>query len=292
VGVRQASRFLGPGAAVLASLLLAGCGGSAAPGYYLSLGDSYSVGYQPLPVPAATSGYTAVVAKATGLRLENFGCAGATTSTVLHSTGCLATAAAASHAVHYPTSTQAQAAVAFIDKHKGDIGLITITLGGNDVLRCAGQSDVLSCASSALATAQSDLATLLRQLRAAAGSHVPIIGLTYPDVFLGSWVYPPGKGAPSIARLSVGAFQDLLNPALSEAYRQEGAHFVDITAATGGYIPLTTTEDLPPYGTIPVAVARVCTYTWYCAVGNIHANTAGYAFIGQQIVKEYDRLAR
>lgn len=285
-------RFLGSCAVWgAASFVLASCGSSAAPGYYVSLGDSYSVGYQPLPVPGATSGYTAVVAKATGLRLENFGCAGATTSTILRSTGCLDAAAAATDAVRYPSEPQAQAAVSFIEHHRGDIGLITVTIGGNDILSCGGSKSVLACAESELNVVQADLRTLVTDLRHAAGGAVPIIGLTYPDIFLGSWVYPPGKAAPSIAALSVGAFQYLLNPALQQAYRSAGAHFLDVTAATGAYIPLSTTETTTSYGSIPVAVARVCSYTWYCSDGNIHANSAGYAFIGDQIVKEYAHLA-
>lgn len=284
-------RFLGSCAVLGAAFfVLAGCGSNATPGYYVSLGDSYSVGYQPLPVPGATSGYTAVVAKATGLRLENFGCAGATTSTILRSTGCLAAAAAVTDAVSYPSQSQAQAAVSFIERHRGDIGLITVTIGGNDILDCGDSKNVLTCAESEINVVQADLRTLVTELRHAAGNGVPIIGLTYPDVFLGNWVYPPGKAAPAIAELSVGAFAYLLNPALQQAYRSAGARFLDVTAATGAYVPLSTTETTTSYGTIPVAVARVCTYTWYCSVGNIHANTAGYRFIGEQIAKEYDQL--
>ncbi|MGH9917261.1 MAG: hypothetical protein ACRD6W_00075, partial [Nitrososphaerales archaeon] len=48
------------------------------PVYYVSLGDSYSVGYQPTP-SEATPGYTAYVAKKKKMTLENFGCGGATT---------------------------------------------------------------------------------------------------------------------------------------------------------------------------------------------------------------------
>src|ERR1700744_4422692 len=54
--------------------------------YYVSLGDSYSVGYQ--PVGGSTPGYTVVVAKATRLTLVNFGCGGATTTSIVSSVGC------------------------------------------------------------------------------------------------------------------------------------------------------------------------------------------------------------
>ncbi|HXW34728.1 MAG TPA: neocarzinostatin apoprotein domain-containing protein, partial [Acidimicrobiales bacterium] len=58
------------------------------PDYYLSLGDSYSVGYQPSPSPGgATFGYTGYVAKKEKLTLENFGCGGATTASMTTFTG-------------------------------------------------------------------------------------------------------------------------------------------------------------------------------------------------------------
>jgi hypothetical protein len=61
--------------------------------------------------------------------------------------------------------------------------------------------------------------------------------------------------------------------------------FVDITAATGGYLPFTQTTTLAPYGTIPVAVANVCKLTFYCQLTNIHPRTVGYTLIAQQIAK-------
>ena len=67
---------------------------------------------------------------------------------------------------------------------------------------------------------------------------------------------------------------------------------MDVTAATGAYTPLTTTVTVAPYGTIPVAVAKVCTLTWYCAVGNIHATTEGYTLIGKLVAARYATLHR
>ncbi len=36
--------------------------------------------------------------------------------------------------------------------------------------------------------------------------------------------------------------------------------------------------------TVPKAVSQVCNLTWYCQLGNIHANDAGYTLIGDLIV--------
>lgn len=260
--------------------------------YYVSLGDSYSVGYQPPPTAGATSGYTAAVAKATHLTLANFGCGGSTTASILYTKGCSFPfgPTAVTDAVHYSSQSQAAAARAFIESHKGNIGLITVSIGGNDLTKCATAPSPVSCAIAALATITTNINTLVSQLRTAAGPGVPLIGLTYPDVLLGLWVYPPGKANTGLATLSATVFKSYINPALAKAYRQAGGSFVDITAATDAYAPLSHTVLLEPYGTIPVAVARVCELTWYCSEGNIHANTDGYALIGAQIAGAYSKL--
>lgn len=272
---------------------LASCGGgaSAPPSqkYYVSLGDSYSVGYQPSPAPAATSGYTAVVAAGTHLKLVNFGCGGATTTSILQTPGCNAPYGppAATGAVAYPGQSQAAAAEGFIRQHKGNVGLITVTIGGNDVTACAKNANPISCITGVLGELGPNVTTLAMDLRAAAGPGVPIIGLTYPDVILGGWVYPPGTPNQSLATLSVTAFKSLINPQLSKSYASAKAKFVDITADTGAYQPLSQTTTLAPYGTIPTAVAMVCQLTWYCQLGNIHARTNGYQLIGQKVLAAY-----
>src|SRR6202034_1792231 len=102
--------------------------------YYVSLGDSYSVGYQ--PGKGATPGYATYVAKHTNLKLVNFGCAGATTTSLLNTIGCPAVLPNTAGGMTYPTTTQIAAATSFISQHKGHIGLITVSIGGNDVVPC------------------------------------------------------------------------------------------------------------------------------------------------------------
>ena len=282
------------GVLALLAVLTAGCASSSSSAggdYYVSLGDSYAVGYQPLPAPAATSGYTAVVASATGLKLANFGCGGATTTSILRTVGCSPPGglSAGSDAVSYPTQTQAAAAEAFIRAHAGHVGLVTVSIGGNDVTHCASQgASAIPCLAGAITTMRTNVRTLADQLRAAAGPKVPILGLTYPDVLLGLWVYPPNSPNQALASLSVTGFHDFINPALKEAYASAGGAFVDITAATGAYTPVSETTMLAPYGEIPAAVAQVCGFTWYCQLGDIHPTTTGYNFIGEQVVVAYD----
>ena len=112
--------------------------GAAGPTYYVSVGDSYSVGYQ--PGIGATTGYTGYVTKKTHLTLANFGCGGATTASIIDTVGCPDVLPHTAGAHLYPTVTQAAAADAFLSAHRGHIGLITVSIGGNDVTACAAQA--------------------------------------------------------------------------------------------------------------------------------------------------------
>jgi len=98
-----------------------------APNYYVSMGDSYSVGYQP---GSGHGGYTAYVAHRSHLTLVNFGCAGATTTSILVTIGCPLTLPHTAGAISYTATTQAAAAEAFIVAHRGHIGVITVSSVG------------------------------------------------------------------------------------------------------------------------------------------------------------------
>jgi lysophospholipase L1-like esterase len=263
------------------------------PTYYVSLGDSYSVGYQ--PGLGATPGYATYVAKHTHLTLANFGCAGATTSSLLTTIGCPAVLPNTAGGMAYPTTTQIAAATAFIAAHKGHIGLITVSIGGNDVVPCAKSSNPVGCVATATAGIKINVTSIASQLRAAAGAKVPIIGSTYPDVILGLYVYPThpaSTAAINLAKISLVAFKSLVNPALAKAYATSFGAFVDVTKATGAYTSLTRTVRTKAYGTIPVPVASLCTLTWFCKKGDIHPMNAGYTLIGKLIVAKYAAVTR
>ncbi|HUI03321.1 MAG TPA: GDSL-type esterase/lipase family protein [Acidimicrobiales bacterium] len=300
--------------AVLVEPSLAGAAPST-PKYYVSLGDSYSVGYQPAPFNSATSGYTGYVASKLKMTLVNFGCGGATTDSILTFNGVCGVDAygppAATGAGTVPAGdTQEQAAAAFISAHQSQIGLVTVSIGGNDVTPCIaaapghpvnGQTSAVPCVIAGVNTIKTNVQTLVSDLHTALGSSTaPIVGLTYPDVLLGLWVnnngtptYPTSAADQTLASESILAFQAFINPALDKAYTSV-AHgkFVDVTKATKGYTPITKLAKAPktltwvPKGTkIPKGVVYVCKYTWYCSLGNIHANTLGYTEIGKLIKK-------
>jgi lysophospholipase L1-like esterase len=278
---------------IVGALTFAGAPAQAAansPTYYVSLGDSYSVGYQPEP-GGATPGYATYVAQHTHLTLVNFGCAGATTTTLMYTVGCPAVLPHTAGDQPYPTTTQAAAALAFIAAHRGHIGLITVTIGGNDVVPCAKMPNPATCVLDATASISNNVTALATQLRAAAGPQVPIIGSTYPDVILGRYVWPsrpPSTSSLNLAKLSVTAFKAIINPALDKSYAKSDGAFVDVTEASGAYASLTHTVHTKAFGTIPVPVARVCSLTWFCTRGDIHPRNAGYTFIGRLMVGRYD----
>jgi lysophospholipase L1-like esterase len=263
---------------------------------YVSLGDSYAIGYQVTKPDgsgtATRKGFANVLPRAARsrgyrLKLVNFGCGGETTTSLLQrKTACPGPAIGGPR---YTGRTQIAAAERFLRRHRGEIGVITVSIGGNDVTACARTADPIGCVGPAVAQIKKNVGTTVRRLRAAAGPKPRIVGLTYPDVILGGWV----SGQPAdqnLARLSVVAFRQLLNPTLKAAYESvKRGSFVDVTAATGAYGSLDELVDFPPYGMIPKPVAEVCRLTYYCEFRDIHARTVGYREIADLIAASLPR---
>jgi lysophospholipase L1-like esterase len=288
---------------LLAALAVAGAvalvpaaAGAAERQLYVALGDSYATGFQRLSESSGRMTRTAYpnqvvrLARTRGwnLTLVNVGCGGATTTTVLRQRRPCPRGLRAVGGRTWGGRTQLGAAERLLRRNRGRVALVTVSIGGNDVTRCArGVPDPIGCVTTAVRAVERDVRTIARRLRRAAGPRVRIVGTTYPDVILGQWV---GDGADEqLARLSVVAFQSLINPALKRAYEAAGGRLVDVTAATGAYTPLDQTTTLEPYGTIPVAVARVCELTSYCRFRDIHMTTAGYRIIAELVARTLPR---
>lgn len=275
--------------------------GSRAPGtpadrLYVSIGDSYAAGYQPTGSSAgatSTNGFAyQLVARAaaagTTVRLVNFGCSGVTSTALLVDRGC-DPGALGPGAADYRDASQAAAAEQFLDENRRHIELVTVIVGGNDMKPCiqtstgAVRPDALACATGAVATLRTNLATLLQGVRAAVGPGVRVVGLTYPDPYLGGWT-SDSPDSRLLATGSVSLFRDTLNPALRATYSAAGAAFVDVTAAAGAYGSLTDDVTDPTYGVVPAPVARACALTFYCRYGDVHPTTAGYGLIADQVL--------
>jgi lysophospholipase L1-like esterase len=283
-------------AGVVAALLIAPAAAHAAKQkrqFYVSVGDSYAIGYQPSvvhPAGGTRNGFAyqlPALAKQRGYRfkLVNFGCGGETTASLLErTTRC---AGPAPGGPDYTGKTQIAAAERFLSAHRGKVGLITVSIGGNDVTMCARQPDPVPCVTAAVAAIRQNVGVAAKRLRAAAGKKVRIAGITYPDVLLGRWVGP--DASQDLAKLSIVAFKNVLNPTLKQAYESVGGRFVDVTAASGAYGSLDETTTVAAYGVIPLPVAKACEYSYYCEFRDIHARTEGHRLIAQLIARTLPR---
>jgi lysophospholipase L1-like esterase len=278
----------------IAALAIPATADAAKRNLYVSLGDSYATGFQPSVVDqqrGTRNGFAYQVPglardRGWNLKLVNFGCGGATTTSLLEQTEKCEGPGPGGHG--WGGRTQIGAAERFLRRNRKRVALVTVSIGGNDVTRCARDANPIPCVVAAVQTIEENVTETAERLRAAAGRKVRIVGTTYPDVILGQWVGPNAN--QGLARLSVTAFRDFINPTLKRAYKGAGGKLVDVTAATGAYDSLDqTTDRLAAYGTIPLPVAKVCEYTYYCEYRDIHARTSGYRLIAELIVKTLPR---
>lgn len=246
--------------------------------YYLALGDSLAAGYQPNATTGvgylSGRGYAddlAYALRAVNHHLDyvNLGCPGETTTSMLDG-GC-----------PWPEryTTQIGAATAFLAKHRDAKILVTLDIGANDIDSCASSTGIdVTCLTKGIATLGSNLPVILKDLRAAAGPRVTIVGMNYYDPFLAYWL--TGTTGQAIATASV-ALAGAFNGVIGADYLFAGVPVADVSSAfdTSALLPL-----VPFDGTeVPLDVARICAWTWMCApapVGpNIHANDEGYRVI-------------
>lgn len=261
--------------------------------YYVSIGDSYAAGYRPYaPGDGATSkdGFPYQLAERLDQRggrweLVNFACSGESAHAMATEPGC-EVGARAPDSPGYQYDPQAIAAGKFIAEHRDRIGLITVVMGANDVMRCLSEVDPVSaqsCVEQVIPDVVRNLDAVLSRITDVAES-VPVVGISYINVFLADTL----KADPSVhrrAETSRTLFSDYLNPALRETYSRYGARFIDVTELAGGYLPRTEKTWLPEYGTVIASVGRVCALTYYCADDDPHPNRAGHALIADQIEK-------
>ena len=246
--------------------------GSHAPVYYLSLGDSLSVGEQPLGPDgtgvATDRGYADQLfaiaqARYPNLRLVKLGCRGETTATMIAGGVCA-----------YDHGSQLAQAVRFLHAHRQFVVFVTIDIGAND-FPC---QDSEACLAAGFASIGGNLPRILAELREAAGPATPIVGATIYDPVLGAWFLGPQGQALATASVPVFA---TVNGFLTSIYTAAGVPVADVQGAF-------STADFTPVlelGGLPLNVARICQWTWVCAPApygpNNHANAAGYAAIAQ-----------
>jgi len=262
----------------------------ATPTYYLSLGDSLAVGRQPDAQGhghSTTSGYVETVARGLSQRVGpvsavKLGCGG-TTGTVLSGPTCNS---------RYPGGSQVVQAERFLSSHPGQVALVTIQIGDNDVEGCVSPRGIpQGCVDYGMRTLSRNLPVIAGRIKRAAGAHVPVVGVSDYDQFLA--YYLRGGTSRRVAIASVG-FLGRLNATMDAVYRHAGVGVADASNrfATRS---LHRFVALAGHGRVPLAVARICQWTWACSrppIGfNDHANTAGYHAIGLSILHAFDLLA-
>jgi lysophospholipase L1-like esterase len=231
--------------------------------YYVAMGDSLAAG-----TGATTTAddyvnlvYQHELARHPGLQLENLGCGGATTTSVINGPGC-----------SYTTGTQLGDAEAFLRSHPGQVEMLTIDIGANDVDGCIGSSGInTSCLQSGLNQITTNLPLILSGLRAADPT-LAIYGMDYYDPFLNQWL--TGTSGQTVAQQSeVGAVA--LNNELGQIYSAEKAAMADpATLFQTTNFALTGSYDGT---TVPENVALICAWTLMCSENNIHTNDEGHA---------------
>ena len=210
--------------------------------HYLALGDSVPMwnGSQSYPYDILTN-----YAADRTLDIADLACSGETTSSMLSGPTCAPS----------PYTSQMQEALAFLQQYGGNTALITIDIGGNDVVSCVSSTGIdQQCVTDAVATMTTNLKSILTQLHQVAPS-VPIIGMNYFDPFLGDWL--AGGAAQTTAVQTVSALSTF-NGVLSQIYSQFGVQVADVFGAfqTSDLTDMVSSQ----WGTVPVAVNDACTW--------------------------------
>lgn len=247
---------------------------AAASGVYLALGDSLAAGYQPGGTELRETAYPALAAdrlarEGADLAVENLGCSGETTGTLLEGGKC-----------SFDAGSQLAEAEEYLEENGGDVRLVTIDIGGNDLLRCATRELTVDqdCVAEGLRRVGANLPDALESLREAAGDEVPVLVLGYYNPWLASGFL--GEGQDQLAE-AADAFTRL-DAAIEEAATASGATYVSLDEAFA-----LDDESPTEFGgrTVPRNVAQVCSLTYTCTAGDIHLTDEGAATVARVLAE-------
>jgi hypothetical protein len=258
---------------------------SPATGFYLDIGGSASLGFQPDGVlhhngHRTNEGYAndvkALEAKNISFSLRQVGCPGETVQSML--------GLVPNHCYHLPI-TQLSRSVDALIADGDEEGLVTIDLGFNKIRPCLLPKGISQfCVNQGINYVRQDMPKILKILQGAAGPNVHFVGLEYSDPFLG--YYLDNADGPTLASETL-TDMTLMNTTLAAAY---GAAGIPVANVPGAY----QSDNNSPYtlanvGTIPQNVAITCQWTWMCTPAPFgpddHPNNAGYMIIAKSIVE-------
>ncbi len=250
-------------AAALVVALAPAAGAGHPGGTYLALGDSVAAGTQQ-PAPFTANGYTDNLYK--HLQDEygfddfvNLACPGDDTAEMLVAAGSPTSDGSLCYGAGAPLppggTSQLDAAVAYLLSNPGEVGLITIAIGANDVLACdpTDPPPVLNaCIAAQLGQIGANLPVIVGTLQAVAPG-VPIVAMNYYNPNLAFWLTGPAGQALATQSLTLTTF---FNGTLQAVYDFFGVPVVDVattfkTFKSGGGDP-------------PANVRAVCRWTLMC----------------------------
>lgn len=250
------------GSALPAQAAPAEAGTENATGWYLALGDSVGAGYQPGAGDDLDGGYPGGVLDALQgtdpkLRLRNLSCSGEDLTTIMQGGRCA-----------YDEGSQLAQALVFLRAHRHTTGLVTLTIGGNDVRRCVrGTTIDMACISTGMANVSQRLPQVLTTLRQAA-PRAQVVVTNYYNPYLAAWFTNRTVAAQSQVLAA------MLNAVIAGAATATGATTADVATAFG------TADTTPLPNGLPTNVAMICQLTWMCTPAtDFHPNDAGYAVV-------------
>jgi lysophospholipase L1-like esterase len=246
-------------------------------GLYVALGDSLAAGYQPGGAELRDTAYPALTATRIGaggaaLTLENLGCSGETTTSLVKGGKC-----------DFAAGSQLDQAEKLL-KANDDVALVTIDIGGNDLLRCVrgGARIDTACVTAGVGTVKKNLPTILKRLKAAAGPDVPVLVLGYYNPWLAAKALnQPVKGVDAAAKAYTA-----LSTAIESAAKSSGTTFVGLDQAF-------STNDTTPTTingrSVPKNAAAICTLTNICTASDIHLTDEGAATVARVLAKAAEK---
>ncbi|MGL5929517.1 MAG: SGNH/GDSL hydrolase family protein, partial [Dermatophilaceae bacterium] len=230
-----------------------------------------AAGFQPGGTELRDTAYPALAAARLGrdggrLEVQNISCSGETAASLVSGGRC-----------EYPGGSQLAQAERVLRDRDADVELITIDIGGNDLLRCArGVSIDQACVDQGLASVRSALPTTLERLRAAAGQDVPVLVVGYYNPWLAAGYLGFGEAQVAPAAEAFTA----LDTAIEQAARGAGATYVPLDEA---FALDDTTPTTFAGREVPRNVAQVCALTNVCTARDIHLSEEGAATVAREV---------
>jgi lysophospholipase L1-like esterase len=273
-GPTTTSRAAAPTTSGSATPTPSGSAAGAGTGVYLALGDSLAAGYQPGGTELRDTAYPALTAgrlarEGVDLTVENLGCSGETSGTLVAGGKC-----------SFGAGSQLEQAERYLAENSGKVRLVTLDIGGNDLLRCATRELTVdkACVSKGLASVATNLPKAVTRLKKAAGADVPVLVLGYYNPWLAASYLGAGQGQLAAA----ASAYDRLDSAIAKAAKAAGGTYVSLDKAFA-------LDDTTPttFGgkTVPRNVAQVCSLTYTCTARDIHLTDEGAATVATVLAK-------